>query len=144
MKQSSLALAVSFLTLLGGGCRESAVDNSPAAQVSDTAPTTTDTQMAPGGVRANVIKEKSRIDWVAGKVTRDHNGSFKNIDGSIEYAAAKPSRIAFDIDLNSIESDDPKLTGHLKTPDFFDVARYPKATFVSSSITEATGGSQPA
>ena len=26
------------------------------------------------------------------------------------------------------------LTGHLKTPDFFDVAKFPKATFVSTKI----------
>ena len=143
MKQSTIALAISLFALLAG-CRESAVDKSPAAQVSDTVAVTTDTQPAPGGVKASVIKEKSRIDWVAGKVTRDHNGAFKNFDGSIEYVGGKPNRIAFDIDLNSIEADDPKLTGHLKTPDFFDVARYPKATFVSSSVTEAAVGAQPA
>ena len=32
-----------------------------------------------------------------------------------------------------------KLQGHLKSPDFFDVARFPKATFVSTAI--AAGGS---
>ena len=30
--------------------------------------------------------------------------------------------------------DDPNLTGHLQTPDFFDAERFPELRFVSSSI----------
>ncbi|HET8797112.1 MAG TPA: YceI family protein, partial [Thermoanaerobaculia bacterium] len=44
------------------------------------------------------------------------------------------------IDLTSIETDTPDLTTHLKTPDFFDVAKYPKATFTSTSLTTAPAG----
>jgi polyisoprenoid-binding protein YceI len=98
-------------------------------------------QPTPGATVGRVIKEKSKIEWVGAKVTRDHNGSFKNFDGFIEYTAGKPTRIAFEIDLASIEADDPKLTGHLKTPDFFDVQKYPKATFSSTAIDPAPAGS---
>jgi polyisoprenoid-binding protein YceI len=31
-------------------------------------------------------------------------------------------------------ANDPKLTEHLKTPDFFDVAKFPDAKFVSTEI----------
>ncbi|MBK6580171.1 MAG: YceI family protein [Sandaracinaceae bacterium] len=31
---------------------------------------------------------------------------------------------------------DPKLTEHLQSPDFFDVAQFPKATFTSRNIVE--------
>ena len=31
-------------------------------------------------------------------------------------------------------TDTPDLTKHLKTADFFDVAKYPEATFVSTAI----------
>lgn len=151
MKSWNMALTLSVL-VLGSGCRESEVDQKPAAVVTETAATATSDQStttatstapSPGAMVGKVIKEKSRIDWVAAKVTRDHQGSFKNFDGWIEYTAAKPSRIAFDIDLNSVESDTPKLTGHLKSPDFFDVAKYPKATFVSTSLTDAPAGATP-
>lgn len=143
MKSCSLLLALS-LVFLAPGCHKSEVDHQPAAEVTETsaAATTseTSTQPAPGGVTSKVIKEKSSIRFVAAKVTRDHKGEFKNFDGWIEYAAGKPTRISFDIDTNSVETDTEKLTAHLKTPDFFDVAQYPKATFTSSSLTETSPG----
>lgn len=142
MKSCSLLLALSLL-FLAPGCK-SEIDNKPAAEVSGTTAesTTTDTaQPATAAVRGNVIKEKSKIEFVGAKVTGDHQGQFKTFDGRIEYLAAQPSNISFDIDLNSVETDTEKLTGHLKSPDFFDVAKYPKATFTSTSLTEAPAGS---
>lgn len=145
MKSRSLVLAFSILTLTLAGCRKSEVDQKPAAEVTETTSTTiaapTGTEPIPGAIVAKVIKEKSKIELVAAKVTRDHKGKFNTFDGSIEYVSGKPSRISFEIDLNSVETDTEKLTAHLKTPDFFDVAKYPKATFVSMSITEAPAGS---
>ncbi len=140
MKACSLILAISILTF-GAGCRESVVDQKPAAEVSDTSATVASADTAPSGTVSRVIKERSKIEFVGAKVTRDHNGKFNNFDGSIEYAGGQPQKISFDIDLNSIETDDDKLTGHLKTPDFFDVAKYPKATFTSTSLTPAPAGS---
>lgn len=143
MKSRSLLFAVVLLALLPA-CRKSEISDKPAAEVSETTATAADTATttAPAGqtTRANVIKDKSKINWVGAKVTRDHNGSFKNFDGSIEYVGATPSKVNFEIDLSSLEADDPKLTAHLKTPDFFDVARFPKATFTSTSLTPAPAG----
>lgn len=146
MKSRSLVFTVSLLLLLLPACRQSEITDKPAAEVSDattaTAPGTDTTASAPpaAGPRTNVIKEKSKIEWVGAKVTRDHKGNFKNFDGWIEYAGNAPSQISFDIDVTSIESDTPQLTEHLKSPDFFDVAKYPKATFVSTSLTPAPAG----
>jgi polyisoprenoid-binding protein YceI len=51
--------------------------------------------------------------------------------------------VAIDIDTASVVTDEPDLTAHLKTPDFFDVAKYPKATFVSTKITpDESSGTQ--
>jgi polyisoprenoid-binding protein YceI len=147
MKSRSLFYALCLL-LLVPACRKSEIDEKPAAAVTETAPATdtatataaTGTQPSPNAVVGKVIKEKSAIEFVAAKVTRDHKGKFNAFDGWIEYEGTRPSRLAFDIDLNSTETDTEKLTAHLKTPDFFDVARYPKATFVSTSLTEAPPG----
>lgn len=148
MKVSSLLLSVSLL-MFATGCRESEIDQKPAAQVSESTPaaatdaTATATQPSAGGVSSKVIKEKSSIRFVGAKVTRDHKGEFKNFDGSIEYVGGKPVNVSFTIDLSSMETDTPKLTQHLKTPDFFDVARYPTATFVSTSLTEGAASGVP-
>ena len=144
MKHSNLFLALSLAVLLPA-CQKSEITDKPAAEVSDTAVTTsaaTDTsaQPAANAVRTNVIKEKSSINFVGAKVTRDHKGQFKNFDGWIEYAGGQPQQISFDIDLSSLQTDEAKLDAHLKTPDFFDVAKYPKATFTSTSLTAAPAG----
>jgi polyisoprenoid-binding protein YceI len=142
MKYRSTFLAASMVVL--AACH-SEINDKHAAEVSDTgASASSSTQAAPPAGATNsakVIKEKSSIKFVAGKVTRDHNGEFKNFDGTIDYAGAQPQRISFDIDLNSIETDTPDLTKHLKTADFFDVAKYPKATFTSTALEAAPAGS---
>lgn len=122
-------------------CQRSEVADKPAAEVSDA--TAASPPPAPAGQRTNVIKEKSSINFVGAKVTRDHKGKFHNFDGWIEYAGTTPSQISFDIDLSSIETDEARLTEHLKSPDFFDVAKYPRATFVSTSLTPAGAGGGP-
>ena len=143
MKSRSLLLALMLVT--AAACQKSELSDKPAAEVTETSASTstmaaTDTtasQPAGATTQAKVIKEKSRIEWVAGKVTRDHHGSFKSFDGTIEYAGTAPQKISFDIDTTSVDTDTPQLTQHLKSPDFFDVAKYPKATFTSTSLTPA-------
>jgi polyisoprenoid-binding protein YceI len=137
---SSIVLAAS-LSLVA--C-QSEITDKPAAEVSDTAVTTaTDTaSTAPAGPTstANVIKEKSSIGFVGAKVVGDHTGQFQNFDGTLEYAGNRPQKVSFTIDLNSVKTDQEKLDGHLKSPDFFDVAKYPTATFTSTSLAEAPAG----
>ncbi len=137
-------LSLAVFTLIA--CQGEITDK-PAAEVTETSASATttaasaDTAPAANAVTANVIKEKSSIHFVGAKVTRKHDGKFNAFDGRIEYVAGRPEKISFDIDLNSIETDTPQLTGHLKSPDFFDVAKYPKATFTSTSLAEAPAGS---
>ena len=146
MKSCTLVLAASML-VFGAGCYKSEITDKPAAEITQTTATdvpanaTTGTEPPPGAITSQVIKEKSRIEFVGAKVTRDHQGKFNTFDGWIQYDGTAPSRIAFNIDMNSIETDTEDLTKHLKTADFFDVARYPKATFVSTSLTPAPAGS---
>ena len=148
MKYRSLFFALSLLLFIPS-CKKSEISDKPAAEVTETGatvaadtsvPARTGTMPTPGATTTNVIKEKSKIEFVGAKVTRDHQGRFNKFDGWLEYAAGKPSRLAFDIDLTDLWTDTEKLTEHLKSPDFFDVAKYPKATFVSTSLTEAPPG----
>lgn len=142
MKSSSLVLAVSLLIF--PACQKSEITDKPAAEVTEssaTADSAATTTPPENGVTASVIKDKSSINFVGAKVTRDHKGKFNSFDGAITYVAGAPKSVTFDIDLSSIETDTPDLTKHLKTPDFFDVAKYPKATFTSTSLTAAPAGS---
>lgn len=86
-----------------------------------------------------ITPENSKVEFVAAKVTRSHNGSFKKFSGAIDLVAnhLENSRVTIDIEADSVVTDEDRLTAHLKTPDFFDVAKYPKATFASTRIEPA-------
>jgi polyisoprenoid-binding protein YceI len=86
-----------------------------------------------------ITPENSKVDFVASKVTRSHNGSFKKFSGTIDLAPnVTDSRVTVAIDTGSVVADDDGLTKHLQTPDFFDVGKFPKATFVSTKIEPNT------
>ncbi len=81
------------------------------------------------------------MEFVAAKVTRSHNGSFKQFAGAIDLVknSVESSRVSIDIQTSSVVTDEDGLTKHLQTPDFFDVAKYPKANFTSTTIEPAGG-----
>ena len=113
--------------------------NKPKATVSNAAPER-DSAKPANAERLTISPDNSKVEFVAAKVTRSHNGSFKQFAGTIDLANnnAESSRVAIDIQTNSVLTDEPDLTKHLQTPDFFDVAKFPKATFTSTKI-ESTG-----
>lgn len=87
------------------------------------------------GQRYQITPQNSKILFVGSKVTGKHDGSFKDFTGHIDYAGSpENSRVNITIKADSIDTDDPGLTKHLKTADFFDVAKFPEATFVSTAI----------
>jgi len=90
---------------------------------------------AVGGEKYTIAPENSKIEFIGAKVTGQHHGSFKKFSGTIDYAGQpEKSRVSITIDSDSIETDTPDLTKHLKTADFFDVAKYPQAKFESTEI----------
>lgn len=78
-----------------------------------------------------------RIRHLVGKVP----GRFTSFSGTIEFTPGKPSAWRTDatIDTASINTDNEKRDGHLKSPDFFDAAQYPAITFKSSKVTDVKG-----
>jgi polyisoprenoid-binding protein YceI len=90
---------------------------------------------AVAGEKYKITPENSKIEFIGSKVTGSHNGSFQKFSGTIDYAGApEKSRVEITIETESVNVDDAGLTKHLKTPDFFDVAKFPKASFVSTEI----------
>lgn len=69
-------------------------------------------------------------------------GEFTKMKGTIDYDEKNPAaiRIEATIDAASINTGEPKRDEHLKSPDFFDVAKYPAITFRSRSARKTAGG----
>ena len=69
-------------------------------------------------------------------VISDVEGRFKSFDGTLE--SSKPdfsdAKINFTVDVASVNTDNDNRDNHLKSPDFFDVAKYPQMKFVSTSF----------
>jgi len=124
-----------FLLLLLSACADPAA-NKPKASVGNAAPE----NGRQGGEKLTITTENSKVEFVASKVTRSHNGSFRQFSGTIDLMNSDPlqSVVSISIDAGSVTTDEPDLTKHLQTPDFFDVAKFPKATFVSTKIEPST------
>jgi polyisoprenoid-binding protein YceI len=125
------------LTILSGlifftACNDPAADTSKAktgeaAQVTSPAPAQ--------GQKYLITPQNSKIEFIGSKVTGKHNGSFEEFSGQVDYAGSpENSRVSITIKTESITTDTPDVTKHLKTADFFDVPKYPEATFVSTAI----------
>jgi polyisoprenoid-binding protein YceI len=63
-------------------------------------------------------------------------GKFTKFDGTVlsDKSDFSDAKIDFTIDVNSINTENDQRDGHLKSPDFFDVAKYPNITFKSKSL----------
>jgi polyisoprenoid-binding protein YceI len=133
MARSSLILTVFGALFLVSSCANPASDK-PVAVTNEAAPVAAKSTGVQGE-KYLITPDSSEIKFVGSKVTGSHNGSFKKFTGTIDFTGQpETSRVSITIDTNSLETDTPDLTKHLKTADFFDVAKFPQANFVSTEI----------
>ncbi len=105
---------------------------------------------AEDGKKATTYKvdaSKSVLKWNGKKVTGEHFGTINLKEGSFSLDGAKLTAGSFVADMNSIIVQDltdkeynGKLTGHLKSEDFFSVEKHPTASFVVTSATPKAAG----
>jgi len=64
-------------------------------------------------------------------------GHFEVLSGKLHIEEEHPdnSWVEAEVDAASINTRDAKRDGHLRSPDFFDVEKYPKITFKSTKVT---------
>jgi polyisoprenoid-binding protein YceI len=63
-------------------------------------------------------------------------GQFEKVKGTLELddKDITKSTVEVTIDLNSVNTHEPKRDGHLKSADFFDTGKFPTATFKSTKV----------
>lgn len=90
-----------------------------------------------------VDTKASRIDWLAKKVTGQHEGTINLASGSLITSGTNVTGGEFVIDMKSIVCTDitdaeynKKFIGHITTGDFFEVEKFPTSTF---KITKVNG-----
>lgn len=100
------------------------------------------------GETYKVSKKTSSIDWVGKKVTGEHTGTINIMDGEVMVTDGMISGGTLWIDMNTIVVTDiedaetnAKLKGHLQSPDFFSVEKFPKSKLEISKV-ESKGGDQ--
>jgi polyisoprenoid-binding protein YceI len=86
---------------------------------------------------SNVDPSHSSITFSVGYLGISNvTGNFNAYEGNIKTTNADftDAIISFGVDVNSINTDVEARDNHLKSPDFFDVAKFPKMTFESTSF----------
>lgn len=121
------------------GCNNNPVENKSIAKVEQAQAPAVPSE---AGVPYNFSEAGSQVAWVGAKVTGKHDGGFGKFSGQIQLVGGDPTKSSVKVEIAaaSLTSDSEKLTGHLKSPDFFDVERFPTIRFQSSKI-EAGGES---
>ncbi len=86
--------------------------------------------------------DKSQISTVATVMGGPAEGTFRKFTATIVFDPAKPEtgKATIEIDTGSFDIGMDDMNSDTKTPTWFDVAQYPKAVFVSSSVRKAGGG----
>jgi polyisoprenoid-binding protein YceI len=145
----NIALLLVSFTIFLAACEDPSA-NKPKAQTAEPSTVATATNSVPAltaaAVSLAITPDNSKIEFTGSKVTGSHEGGFTQFGGSIDLVNDKPeeSKVNIDIETASIYANVDQLTNHLKTPDFFDVEKFPKATFNSTKIVHDASGSADA
>lgn len=142
MKKLSCVFGFAFAILFLAACTQ--------APESDKAETTEAKEVteSTAGETWPVDPGASKLEFIATKVSNYHSGTVQIKNGGLQLKDGNILGGKFTMDMTTInvsgpEGSDPasnaKLTGHLKSPDFFEVAAYPEAVFEITAVTPFSG-----
>jgi polyisoprenoid-binding protein YceI len=92
---------------------------------------------------ATLTPENTRLRFVGthkGEKPDPRTGSFGKFTGQAQLDSGSLNSLSVEIDTTSLWTEIPKLTDHLKSPDFFEVREYPWARFESTQIEAGADG----
>lgn len=129
----ALPLLVACVGDVGEGKVKAEIEEPPAAE-----------KQAPAaeakGKTVPIDVAASSIKALGAKVTATHPIDFHKWKGAATVDGKEVTDLDFTIEMDSLEADHPKLTGHLKNEDFFDVAKFPEASFDATAIKAGADG----
>jgi polyisoprenoid-binding protein YceI len=82
----------------------------------------------------------SEVDFSITHLTISNvHGRFGKVAATLVYdqADVTKSTVKATIDISTVDTGEDARNNHLKTPDFFDVANFPTATFASTSVAKS-------
>ncbi|AZB01657.1 YceI family protein [Chryseobacterium joostei] len=141
-KLFSLAIPALFIAAVMVSCKK----DKPLTSESNEVTTTKD------GSQYTLDTLNSKVEWKGYKVFKSENtshfGNIKFESGDVTVKDGKLESGKFVADMNSLTSvdlkDSPedmgKLNGHLKSGDFFEVEKFPTASFEITKVTPTTEG----
>ena len=138
MNRNGLLLVLA-LSATGFACDNDPGEGKEAAEVST--PSAEALSAPPAEVEGTAYTfshDGSTIGFVGAKVTGKHEGSFKQFSGTVDLVDNDPTKssVMVDVAAGSLEADDPKLTNHLKSEDFFNAEKFSRVSFRSSNIAK--------
>lgn len=142
---NKIGLAILSLSIFLAACEDPAANKAKALTSNASTPATNgQTATAPAkGETLAITPENSKVLFTGSKVSGKHEGGFNKFTGTINLvnAKAEESSVKIDIETASVFTDTDGLTKHLQTGDFFEVEKFPKASFASTKIVpDATKG----
>lgn len=89
-----------------------------------------------------LLPAQSEIAFVSKQMGVPVEGKFKKFDAQVAFDPKKPeaAKIAFTVDLGSAALGAPETEAELVKPVWFNVPKFPQATFQSSSVKALGGG----
>ncbi len=87
------------------------------------------------------VDDKSLVKFTIKNFGINTGGSFKGLEGEIDFDKANPEKSSFklSVDASKVNTDNDSRDNHLRKEEYFDVAKFPKITFKSDKV-ESKGG----
>ena len=90
----------------------------------------------------HMVAEKSQLNFVFREMNVPVEGRFKKFDVQVSMDPAKPEagKVRVEVDLASVDAGSSDADSEVKGKQWFNIAAFPKASFVASEIKALGGG----
>ena len=139
MKKTTILTLVGAIALTFTACKSA--PDSDEAKTGDAK----EVSITEGAATVAINTTESKLEWIGTKLSAYHSGTVNIKSGDLQLKDGSLTGGKFIIDMPTMislkddEGSNGKLTGHLMSPDFFDVAKFPEAKFEITGVKAYTG-----